>query len=222
MARLFPVMLKLENRGCLVVGGGEVAERKVNDILLSSGRVKVVAPLISPRLNEMAADGLIEVNLRPYMTDDLEGMVLVIAATDDKTINHRVAAECRTRGILVNVVDDPEVCDIYIPAVLRRGALTISVSTEGKSPLLAKKIKEELANVYGEEYAELIELLGEIREKIKDSVPDIENRRNMFLQLVEGPLLDMFKNGGIEQVKEWLSHVYSGGRLELPNSTPRD
>ncbi|MGE5380094.1 MAG: bifunctional precorrin-2 dehydrogenase/sirohydrochlorin ferrochelatase [Methylocystaceae bacterium] len=222
MANLFPIMLNLENRPCLVVGGGEVATRKVDDLLDCYASVRVVSPQISPRIKELEAAGKVIWLNRGFTELDVEGMVVVISATSDESVNSQVALICRNRGIMVNVVDDPPKCDFFIPAVVRQGSLMLTVSTEGNSPLLAHRIKEELQQTYGEEYRHLVEILGEARYIIKESVPDIENRKKIFANLVEGSLLEVIRNEGPERAREWILNVYRSCRSESPDSAAGD
>jgi len=222
LVSLFPIMLNLDKKNCLVVGGGEVATRKVQDLLSCGARVKVVAPLITASISQWADQGLVEYKSRLFNTADIDGMIVVISATNNEIVNREIANQCRTRGILVNVVDDPPNCDFFIPAVVRRGALAITVGTEGKSPLLARRIKEELEAQYGEEYAQLVDLLGEARLIIKDLEPDIENRKRIFAQLVEGQLLEIIRQEGPEQAREWIHSVYSGRGTKSPDCTTGD
>lgn len=204
MADLFPIMLCLQGKRCLLVGGGEVASRKVDDLLVCGAQVQVVSPMISAAIEHYAAAGQIECHRRRFEDSDVQGMNMVISATDNEIVNQRVMSVCRDMGILVNVVDDPPKCDFFVPAVVRRGSLAISVSTEGKSPLLARQIKGQLQEEFGEEYGYLVEILGEARQIIKESIPDIEKRRKMFADLVEGSLLEVIREKGPEQAREWM------------------
>lgn len=219
MASLFPVMICLEDKDCLVVGGGEVATRKVEDLLACDARVTVVAPQATNQIKAMAIEGRLNYQQRCFDDPDIEGMMIVISATNVEAVNQRIESICRRQGILVNVVDDPPKCDFFIPAVVRQGSLLISVSTEGKSPYLARHIKEEIQEIYGQEYKYLVEILGEARRLIKESEPNIENRKKIFANLAEGRLLQVIREQGPEQAREWVLSVYSSGRTESPDST---
>jgi len=222
VAKSFPIMLNLENRECLVVGGGEVATRKVADLLACGAQVKVISPLASAQIENWATTGSIHYEQRAFNEADVDGMMVVISATNDNLVNQQIALTCRRKGIMVNVVDDPPNCDFFIPAVVRQGSLMITVSTDGKSPLLARRIKEQLEETYGEEYYHLVEILGEARQIIKESVADIENRKRIFADLVDGNLLELIRSRGPEQAREWMLSVYSSKRLESPDSTAGD
>lgn len=206
--------LILSRRPCLVVGGGGVAERKVLSLLACGAKVKVVSPTLTQTLREVAEKGEISYRQGEYETTDLEGIFLVIAATDRDEINRRVAAEAIARNMLVNVVDDPPHGNFYVPAVVRRGSLQIAVSTDGKSPLLARKIKEELEERYGPEYGLLVDLLGEIRHDILDNTADPRKRRDLLTAILDDQVLQLLARGELEQAKERVINAYHRGRSE--------
>jgi precorrin-2 dehydrogenase/sirohydrochlorin ferrochelatase len=163
----YPVVLDLGGRPVLVVGGGAVAERKVEGLRAAGASITVVSPRVSARLAEMADDGDIRVRLRSYRRSDLRGVVVVFAATDDRDVNAAVAADSRRRRIWVNAVDDPDHCDFILPSVLRRGSLLVSVTTGGRSPALARIVREELERLLGSDYALLTELAGDVRRELR-------------------------------------------------------
>jgi precorrin-2 dehydrogenase/sirohydrochlorin ferrochelatase len=160
------VNLALEGRAAVVVGGGEVAARKVQDLLAAKAHVTVIAPQVCDRIVALADEKLIVMHGRPYRTGDLAGAFVAIAATDDEGINARVAADAAARNVLVNVVDRPALCTFTVPATVRRGDLTLAISTEGRCPALAGVLREEIEERYGPEYAELVGLFGEARKKM--------------------------------------------------------
>ncbi|NLK52930.1 MAG: bifunctional precorrin-2 dehydrogenase/sirohydrochlorin ferrochelatase [Syntrophomonadaceae bacterium] len=213
MDHLYPIYLRLKDVKCLVIGGGQVAERKVNSLLEAGARVRIVAPKITETLQEKFNQGEVEYASRLYQTidlDDLEtGKSLVFVATDDPVVNHQVYREGHARGLLVNVVDDPDHCSFFVPAVVRRGALCIAVSTEGKSPLLARRIREKMEGEYGPEYAEFLQLLGECRQQVLSQIADSRKRRAIFEQLVDSDLLALIKANKQDQVKERVSQCLS-------------
>src|SRR4051795_13702005 len=155
--------LKLSGRKCLVVGGGEIGLDKVEGLLACDGDVTVVAPDVGPELEALAAEGSIAWERREYRPEDLEGTFMVIACTDDTDINIGIYEDAETRAMLVNVVDVPPLCNFILPAILRMGALAIAISTAGASPALAKRMKAEVADHFGEEYADLAILLNDVR-----------------------------------------------------------
>ena len=167
MSDYYPIMLKLRGKRCVVVGGGEVAERKVQAMLECGASVCVVSPELSEGLRALADEGQIEVTARRYRRGDLKGAVLAVAAVDDPEVNKRVFREGERRGVPVNVVDDPENSSFIVPSILRRGDLLIAVSTSGRSPALARKIRQDLEESYGAEYAALVLLISEVRSDLK-------------------------------------------------------
>jgi precorrin-2 dehydrogenase/sirohydrochlorin ferrochelatase len=166
-AFLYPVTLDLDGRPCLVVGGGVIAERKVRGLLEAGARVTVVSPALSPVLVALATDSRVTWRRRAYTLGDAAGFFLVMVATDDGVVNDAVAVEARAGGALVNCADDPDRCDFILPAVLRRGALTVAVSTGGASPTLARVVREELDAVLPADYAALTRVVGEVRRTLR-------------------------------------------------------
>ena len=163
----YPVVLDLGGRPVLVVGGGAVAERKVEGLRAACASITVVSPRVSARLAKMADDGDIRVRLRSYRRSDLRGVAIVFAATDDRNVNAAVAADSRRRRIWVNAADDPDHCDFILPSVLRRGSLLVSVTTGGRSPALARIVREELERLLGSDYALLTDLAGDVRRELR-------------------------------------------------------
>lgn len=195
MGDLFPVNLNLHGRKCLVVGGGSVAERKVKSLLQCGAEIWIVSPEFTSELEKLAGQSEINLIHRGYDTEDLQNCFLVISAADDPAVNSRVADDCFARNIPVNVVDDPARCSFTVPSVLRRGSLCITVSTGGNSPLLARKIREEMEESFGPEYARFLELMGEIRGKVLKDIPDIRTRRRVFECLINSDILELIRKG---------------------------
>jgi len=209
MYQYYPVNLNLQNRKCLVVGGGHVAERKVESLLSCGAVIWVVSPTLTQNLEKLADEGSINYLNREYTSGDLEGCFLVISAADDQQVNFKVANDCFSRNILVNIVDDPEICNFIVPSVLRRGSLCIAISTDGKSPTLAKKIREDLESLFGTEYAEFLELMGEIRNQVLRDVPDGEDRRKVFECLINSDILDYIRKGQKELIEKQIARCMS-------------
>ena len=174
---MFPIYLKLEQRRCLVVGAGTIAAAKIASLLRAGGRVTVVAPEASPELREAAAERRFDWVARGFETADLDGAFLVIAATDQQSVNHRVAEEARARNILCNSVDDPPDCDFFYPSVVRRGDLQIAISTAGKSPALAQRLRAEIDALLEPETGEWLDALGETRLRILHQYAASEARK---------------------------------------------
>ena len=164
----YPVMLDLSARPCLVVGGGAVAERKVEGLVEAGARVTVVSPTLTLRLLRLATDAHLRWRPREYVTGDVDGFVLVMVATNDASVNVAVAAECRARDVLINCADDPARCDFILPSVLRRGALTVTVSTGGASPTMARLVREELESLLPGDVAALTDVMAEVRRTLRE------------------------------------------------------
>jgi siroheme synthase-like protein len=182
-AQLFPAFLKLEGRRCLVVGAGRIAEEKIPGLLQAGADVKVVAPVATAAVKEWADSGRVVWQQRNFEVADLEGIALVVAATGIPQVNASVFRESRQRNILCNSVDDPANCDFYYPAVVRRGALQIAISTSGLSPALAQRIRQELEEQFGPEYAAWVEQLGQAREQLFIQEIEPEHRRRILHRL---------------------------------------
>ncbi|WP_025949071.1 precorrin-2 dehydrogenase/sirohydrochlorin ferrochelatase family protein [Geobacillus thermocatenulatus] len=187
----YPIVLHLRGRRAVVVGGGKVAARKVYGLLEAEADVVVIAPEAVPDIEALAAKGEIVWRKKTFAEDDLAGAFLVIAATNDRNVNEAVA-QAATPGQLVNVVDDPERCDFHVPAVVRRGSLTIAVSTEGASPAVARRIRRELEEQYGEEYGPYLQFLRKARDIILREMADDAARKQLFRALAA----DSFRQRG--------------------------
>ena len=162
----YPVFLDLKGKKCILIGGGSVALRKVNMLLDHDAQVEVVSPEFCDELESLVKSGVIKAERRNYRSGDLEGKFIVIAATDNRETNEQIAAEANQKGILINVVDTPDLCNFIIPSYVRRGDVTLAISTNGKSPALARKIRTKLEKQFGEEYAQLVEIMGEVRSEL--------------------------------------------------------
>jgi len=174
------MFLKLENRSCLVVGAGKIAESKIRSLLLARANVRVVAPEATPAILSWDRAGVLHWESRDFRADDLNATFLVIAATSSVDVNDAVYREARRRQILCNSVDDPERCDFYYPAVVRRGALQVAISTEGKSPALAQKLRREFEGQLAPFYAGWIDQLGKIRNRLFGQPLNPERRRRLL------------------------------------------
>jgi precorrin-2 dehydrogenase/sirohydrochlorin ferrochelatase len=207
MSRHYPIMVDLLGRRCLVAGGGRVAERKVLALVEAGAEVVVVSPSLSPGLEDLKRQGRIVHRARPYQPGDLPGSFLVFGATDDPEVNGRLADEAKAAGVLANLADSPSSSTFLVPAVLTRGNLVIAISTGGDSPRLARKIREDLESVYGDEYAELLKVLGRVRERAMREVTDTGRRRALLERAVEADLLTLIRTGdalGVERTVKGL------------------
>ena len=163
----YPIFLNISGKRCVVVGGGQVALRKVRVLLEYGASVEVISPELCPELKELAESGEIRVSRRSYRAGDLKNASIAIAATSDKSTNLTVVQEARRNAVLVNVVDEPENSDFIVPSYMRRGEITIAISTAGRSPALARKIRTKLEKELGDEYTSLASLIGEVRAEVK-------------------------------------------------------
>src|SRR5229473_4185130 len=187
---LFPMFLKLERRSCLVVGAGTIGEPKIQSLLVAGANVRVIAPQAHQAVMDWARAGLIVWEPRAFLPNDLEGVFLVIAATASAELNQLVFNEAQRRNILCNAVDDPENCDFYFPAVVRRGQLQVAISTGGQSPALAQRLRRELETEFGEEYSEWVQELGTAREKLLNSDLDSDHRKQILHSLASRGAFD--------------------------------
>jgi precorrin-2 dehydrogenase len=179
-AALFPAFLKLAGRKCLVVGAGQVGESKIDGLLAAGGAVTVVAPYATSAVRAWAESGRLRWHARDFEPDDLDAVFLTVVATSLPGLNAWIFDETRRRGVLCNVVDDPGHCDFYYPAVVRRGALQIAISTDGKSPALAQRLRKELEDEFDPAYASWIEELGNLRRQLFAQTMDPEERRRLL------------------------------------------
>jgi precorrin-2 dehydrogenase / sirohydrochlorin ferrochelatase len=188
MPSYYPMFIDLQGKRCLVVGGGDIATRKVQGLLDADALVLVVSPKLSDALSALAAQGVIAYRPRPFRADDVLGCTLVIGATDQPEVNLAVSKAARAHDVWVNIVDTPEACDFIAPAIVRRGVLQIAISTGGHSPTLAKRIRMQLEEAYGPEYGRLLEKLGRERERIRHLIRDPGLRKAYYERLVETAL----------------------------------
>jgi precorrin-2 dehydrogenase/sirohydrochlorin ferrochelatase len=184
--RYYLAALKLEGKSCLVVGGGPVAAEKIEGLLAAGARVTVVAKDAIPQVQALAAEGSIELTLRPFQIGDLDGRLLTVAGTSDQRLNRHIHAAAEERNMLVNVVDVPALCNFILPAVTRLGPIAIAVSTSGASPALAKRMRDEIEAGFGTEYARLAVLLNEVRDWARDRLPTYQDRKAFFESIVGG------------------------------------
>ena len=183
MKSLFPMFVKLDRRQVLVVGAGQVGEAKIRGLLSTGARIRVVAHNASVAVREWARNGEIVLEERGFVLSDLDNVFLVVVATSSRDLNEFVFGEARARGILCNVVDVPEQCDFYYPAVVQRGDLQIAISTSGQSPSLAQKLRQQLERQFGPGYAHWVAELGETRRKVLASDLDPERKRFLLQSL---------------------------------------
>jgi precorrin-2 dehydrogenase/sirohydrochlorin ferrochelatase len=207
----YPVYLDLSGRRCVVVGGGEVAERKVEALVRCGAAVTVISPTLTEKLADLVQRGEIEHRARSYQSGDLEGGRVVFGATDDRPTNMAVFEEAEARGILANVVDDPPLCTFIVPSTVTRGDLQIAISTGGASPAMAKRIRAGLEDEFGEEYAMLMALMREFRSLVMARVPSPAARRRIFDAVADSDVLDRIR-AGVNVSAEDLVEEFAAGQ----------
>jgi len=197
--KYYPVFWDITGKKCVVIGGGEVAARKVERLLDCGAKVHVVSPLLVPELADLKERGRIGHIAGEYADEYLSGAALVIGATDDEEINASISRDAKARGIPVNIVDDPQKCDFILPSLVERGDLTIACGTGGNSPALARRLREELEAAYGEEYAALLDILGQLRSRMEKNTG---RGRAWFDQLMAAGLLTSLRRKDTKTAKK--------------------
>jgi len=207
MTTYYPVYIQLHEQPCIVIGGGKIAEGKVEGLLAAGAKVTIVSPDLTSHLHVLIEQNQITHIARVYQPGDLAGAFIVICATDQAEINHQVWEEASANRQLVNVVDDTPRCNFIAPAVLRKGDLTIAISTGGKAPALAVRLKERLQEQIGPEYERFLELSGQLREPLARHVPDFETRKALWYRIVDSKALDLLARGDEPAAMEIISQV---------------
>ncbi len=209
--RYFPVNLDVRDRTCLVVGGGAVGTRKTKTLLRAGARVVVVSPEASADLETLAAEDRIRLHRRVYRAGDMADVFLVFGTTDDRDLNRRISDDARRQGILCNIADQPDRGQFVLPSVVSRGDLLIGISTSGKSPALARRIRRRLENAFGEEYALLIDLLGALRRRLLNQGHDPRGHKQKLDALLDSDLLGLIRNGDVERIDQLLEALFGPG-----------
>lgn len=207
----YPVFCDLVGRRCLVVGAGKIGEGKIRGLLDAGADVRVVSLTATDTVKRWAHEGRIELDLRSYKQGDLESCLMVIAATEDSETNVAVHGDAEARDVLCNVVDVPPLCNFILPSVHRQGDLTIAISTSGASPALARRIRMKIAACYGEEYGVVMELLGSLREELKERYPDADDRKVVFERIVYTDLMEWVRAGDTEKIDAWVDKCATEG-----------
>ena len=205
--RYFPINLDIFGRLCIVVGGGNVAERKVRGLLACSGRVKVISPDLTDGLTAIKNAGEFVWEDRAYQEGDLKDAFLVIAATDDPDVQDRVFCETEKGNTLLNVADVPDRCNFILPAVVQRGDLSISVSTSGKSPALAKRLREEFESRIGPEYEILLNLMGELRQAVLAGGRPHEENKILFNRLLHYEMAEWIRDSQWDRIENHIRDI---------------
>ena len=219
--RYYPVYLDIQNRKCAVIGGGSVGTRKVRTLLKCGAKVTVISPKVSTQLKDLAATGLITLHQRSYRSADLDGVFLVIGATDDASLNRQISSDAERQNMLCNIADRPEDCNFILPSIINRGDLTISISTSGKSPALAKTLRKRLEDQFGDEYAVFLHLMGTIRKKLLSQAHKPEAHKQLFEHLINRGLIEMIRENKSADINLLLYEVLGEG-YDFDNLMARD
>ena len=209
--KYYPINLDIQDKKCLVVGGGAVGERKVNTLLDCGARVAVVSPTVTDSLAKRFQKKQISLKKRQYQSSDLSGMFLVIGATNDQTLNHRIYKDAKALNILCNIADQPEICNFILPAIVNRGDLIIAISTSGASPAYAKQLRKDLERQYGQEYEKFLHLMGSIRKKLLKDDHEPESHKPLFEKLISEGMLEFVKSKNEENIDSLLESVLGKG-----------
>ncbi|HPP06288.1 MAG TPA: bifunctional precorrin-2 dehydrogenase/sirohydrochlorin ferrochelatase, partial [Syntrophorhabdaceae bacterium] len=185
----YPIFLDLKNRLCLVIGGGQVAERKVNILIKCGARVRVIAPSMTKRLLNLGEKGKIEILKRDYKKGDIKGAFIVFAATDNKNINQEIKKDAQALGVITNVVDDPEYCDFIVPSIVKKGPVIIAISTSGTLPMFARVFKEKVEQILTDEHIRYVKKIGRLRKIIQNEVAD-PKKRNMIMDEIKNSYMN--------------------------------
>jgi len=209
--RYYPVNLDIQGRRCLVVGGGRVGARKVNTLVACGAVVTVVSLDVDAGLQRLAIEKTIDLKQRAYQSSDVEGMFLVIGATDDEALNRQINADAERHNLLCNIADRPKICNFILPAVVARGDFALTISTAGKSPAFAKHIRHCLEKEFGPEYGDLLELMGAIRSRLLAEAHAPEEHKPLFEQLIDANLLALVREKATDRIDRLLATVLGPG-----------
>lgn len=207
----YPVCLDVRGRKCLVVGGGSVGTRKVEMLVRCGAAVDVISDSFSDKLITMSDTVSVRLLNKEYEESDLDGVFLVIGSTDNHQLNLMIGEHAGQRNILCNIADNPEGCNFILPSVVNRGDLSIAVSTSGKSPAFAKRLRKELSEQFGDEYAVFLHLMGAVRKTLLLQNHDPEGHKQLFVKLIEGGLLDLIKTNNTTGIDSLLLNVLGEG-----------
>jgi precorrin-2 dehydrogenase len=209
--RYYPICLDIQDRPCLVVGGGPVGTRKVKTLLACGARVTVVSPEATPELETLAAGERIVLLRRAYRSSDQQGVFLTIGATDDAALNNRIHRDAEQGGRLCNIADQPGLCNFVLPSVIRQGDLMIAISTSGRSPAFAKYLRRQMQERFGPEYGIMLDLMGAVRRRLLHNEHAPEAHKPLFERLITGGLLEMIRLDRRAQIDSLLSDILGEG-----------
>jgi precorrin-2 dehydrogenase/sirohydrochlorin ferrochelatase len=209
--KYYPVNLNIRHQPCLVVGGGGVGSRKVRTLLDCGAAVTVVSPEVTDTLTALAAQNQISLKLRPYQASDLDGVFLVIGATDSRDINRAIHNDALKQGKLCNIADQPDLCNFILPSIIDRGDLIIAISTSGKSPAVAKRVRKQIEAQFGPEYAGFLKLMGAVRSILLEQTHDPATHRLVFESLIDQGLLESIRNSDKARIDNMLISILGPG-----------
>jgi siroheme synthase-like protein len=218
----YPIFLDIENRTVIIIGGGNVCARKAETMMNYGARVTIVSPEFTDEIEQWAREGVLQIRRKKYEDADLEGANIVIASTDDQSVNEQIAADCRRRRIPVNVVDVTPLCEFIVPAIVDKGSVTLAISTGGKSPALARTLKEDLQRLVGPEYAEVNEALGTLRDSAKRVLPTDVDRKRFFDGIIAKGILDMLRGGRRREAYQAIADACGAAGVDVSEAVRRE
>jgi siroheme synthase-like protein len=220
----YPIYLDIENRDVVIIGGGNVCARKAETMMKYGARVTIVSPEFTAEIEQWEREGCLRLRRKAYDASDLDGANIVIASTDIQAVNEQIAADCRARRIPVNVVDVTPLCEFIVPAIIETGSIQIAVSTGGKSPALARTLKEDLQRTIGPEYAEVNEALGSLRDgaKAAASLPTDVDRKRFFDGIIAKGVLEMLRAGRRREAYETIARACEDAGVPLSDEVRRE
>jgi len=207
----YPIFLDIKGRNCLVVGGGSVGTRKVETLLDCGALVAVVSLEVSEALKQLSDQQGITLKLRAYRSKDLDGKFLVIGATNNENLNQQISADAAQRNMLCNIADRPSVCNFILPSIVQRGDLMLAISTSGKSPAYAKKLRQDLEHQFGHEYAVFLELMGAIRTRLLKEAHEPEQHKPLFQKIIQSDIISLIQNKHYQEIDQLLFDVLGPG-----------
>jgi siroheme synthase-like protein len=217
----YPIYIDIEDRNVVIVGGGNVCARKAETMMKYGARVTIVSPQFTAEMEQWARDGALAILRKEYEEKDLDGASMVIASTDDQCVNGRVARDCRRRKIPVNVVDVTHLCEFIVPAIVERGSIQIAVSTGGKSPALARTLKEDLKKFVGPEYDEINQVLGTLRKGAKKTLPTDVDRKRFFDGILAEGVIEMLREGRRREAYELIARACQRAGVPVSDAVTR-
>lgn len=205
--QFYPIFLDLKNKPVLVVGGGNIAQDKVEKLLAANAQITIVSPNLNEYLAKLVENRTVDYRCKDFEESDLDGKFLVISATGNTEFNREVSRIAESLQILYNVVDQPELCNFIVPALVTRGSLQIAISTGGKSPTVAQKVKKEIESLIGDEYAQLLEIAAEFRQRVQQLFSDYGTRREIMRKFVESDVLTLIRSNRLNEVNKIIEEI---------------